>query len=133
MIAGAVFTYYRWKTECYDEMVKVLQGTAQRVGWGSFATGSSEVHWSAYAPVFAAVLAFLVLLINLLTPVPEVYSERCIDPKVIEVQQNSWTESEQVQLCKPMRSLCMLVHVYCRSKLTIVTLRLQSVIAKACT
>ena len=59
MIIGAVFTYYKWKIECYDEMVLVLEGTTQRLGWDSIATRSSEVHWAAYAPVFAAALAFL--------------------------------------------------------------------------
>ena len=91
VIMGAVFTHLKWRNSCYNQLAQTFKGTADRLHWERFANHSSSIHWAAYWPILASILAFLVLIINLLTPVPEVYQDQCNDPESIERRLNSWS------------------------------------------
>jgi len=92
---------YLWYDGCFLAVHNSMQMIIDRGGWGSFAFGDSAVRWWAFIPTFAAVTAFVGLLYNLATPVPEVYTDEVFCERRYETKENSLPQLyEKIEITK---------------------------------
>ena len=89
VIVGSTLAQAFWKAQCYNHLADRMSDITVRNNMSDWSTAVTSVEWPSYAPVFSALLAFCVLVINALTPVPEAYQNGCVDPNEIEAQPNS--------------------------------------------
>ena len=89
VIVGSTLAHAFWKAQCYNHLAGRMSDITVRNNMSNWSTAVTSVEWPSYAPVFSALLAFSVLVINALTPVPEAYQNGCVDPTEIEAQPNS--------------------------------------------
>lgn len=100
-IAGTVYAQIRWSMDCYDEIEKLKKRVIKSWDVDSFSTWENEMTgWSWVASV-AGMCAFAVMLLSLLTPVPELYKKKCFDPKTDENLANSLPAGEGSNVFKP--------------------------------
>ena len=95
VISGACVSQWRWEVECYEKLPAELERVIAAESLEELAESTTAINIWAFAPIWTAVLAGIVLLVSLITPVPELYQSECLDPE-LDVRDNSMAyDSEQ--------------------------------------
>lgn len=89
VILGSVLSHTFWRADCFTMLTEQLDQIAVRYHLDTLATVSTDVHWSSSVPVWLALLTVCVFVLNMLTPVPELYPDQWRDPENIPIKSNS--------------------------------------------
>lgn len=89
VIVGTLGVHVAWRDNCFAEMKQDLEASPPQYGWESFTIAISEVHPMAYVSLMAGALALCIFLVNVITPVPEIYQHHWQDPTTFSVEPNS--------------------------------------------
>ena len=106
VIAIAVWANSQWRLDCFNQLAPFGEVVMEQLGYAPYSSASFEVQWSSYTLGLASLLAFLCAVINMMTPVPELYQYQWLDPQEIEMQANSQckdTCTKQGELTKHAR------------------------------
>ena len=87
---GALVSRVNWQVECYDKLPDRLNQVLIESNLADLAEASTKQNAWSLVPYFVAVLALLGFVVSMITPVPELFQSRCIDPDPeSEIRENS--------------------------------------------
>ena len=89
VVFGTILVHISWRTDCFGQLEQLLEDNMADNPYGRVPVTS--VHLPSYMILVAGFLAFSAFILNMLTPVPELYQSTWLDPEVIPILENSGT------------------------------------------